>query len=272
MLYRLRVPGPPLSFFIENLWFYRDLNVDHTREKLLPDASMELIIDLGEGPKRLYDRDEQTRHNNYNRCWISGIQRKYIVIGAEPGSSMMGAHFRTGGAAPFFGFPISELSGEVVELDLIWKREILILRDRLIETPSIEGKFDLLEAYLVSKAQHRLEPDKTVGAALSSLDTWPVLKLRDLASNLGLSHKQMLARFDCRVGVTPKFTSRLIRFRKTLNSICAAEPDTNWAELALDCGYYDQAHLIHEFQEFAGTTPVEYQRTHLEFPLYIPLD
>jgi AraC-like DNA-binding protein len=272
MIYRLRVPGPPLSYFVENLWFYRDLDLGHTREKLLPDASMELIIDLGDGPKKLYDRDQQTRHANYNRCWISGMQRKYIVIGAETGSSMMGVHFRTGGAAPFFGFPISELAGEVVELDLIWKREILALREQLIETESIDRKFDLLQSHLVGKAQHRLAPDTTISIALSSLDTWPVLKLRDLASNLGLSHKQMLARFDCRVGLTPKFTSRLIRFRKSLNTICAAPAEADWANLALDCGYYDQAHLIHEFQEFAGTTPAEYQRTHLEFPLYLPLD
>jgi len=98
------------------------------------------------------------------------------------------------------------------------------------------------------------------------------LKLRDLASHLGLSHKQMLTRFDCRVGLTPKFTSRILRFRKTVNAICAAPAETNWAEQAVDCGYYDQAHRIHEFQEFAATTPAEYQRTHLEFPLYIALD
>jgi AraC-like DNA-binding protein len=272
MIYRLRVPRPPLSLFVENLWFYEDLAVDHTREKLLPDASMELVIDLREGFKKLYDREEKNRHAGFNRCWISGIQRQYIVIGAETGSSMMGVHFRTGGAAPFFGFPISELSDEVVELDLIWKREILSLREQLIDTPEVEFKFDLLEAYLLRKAQSRLEPDRAVAAALALLDTWPVVKLRDLASHLGLSHKQMLARFDCRVGLTPKFTSRIIRFRKTLNAICAAPSETNWAELAIDCGYYDQAHLIHEFQEFARMTPVEYQHSHLEFPLYVALD
>src|SRR5215472_7505784 len=272
MIYRLRVPGPPLSYFVENLWFYRDLDLGHTREKLLPDASMELIIDLGEGPKKLYDRDQQTRHANYNRCWISGMQRKYIVIGAETGSSMMGVHFRTGGAAPFFGFPISELSGEVVELDLIWKREILALRDQLLETPSIDGKFDLLQAYLVRKAQSRLEPDRTVSAALAALGSWPVVGLRDLSSHLGMSHKQLLARFDCRVGLTPKFTSRLIRFRRTLNAICEVPPSPDWADLAVDCGYYDQAHLIHEFQEFGSMTPAEYQRGHSEYPLYVHLD
>lgn len=272
MIYRLRLPQPPLSYFVENLWFYEDLVVDHTREKLLPDASMELVIDLREGPKKLYDREQQTRHAGFNRCWVSGMQRQYIVIGTESGSSMMGVHFRTAGAAPFFGFPLSELSGEVVELDLIWKREILALREQLMETPTIEGKFDLLEAYLLRKAQNRLEPDRTVSVLLASLDTWPVLKLRDLASHVGLSHKEMLGRFDCRVGLTPKFTSRILRFRKTLNAICAVQAETNWADLAVDCGYYDQAHLIHEFQEFAAVTPVEYQRKHMEFPLYLALD
>lgn len=272
MIYRLRVPPPPLYHFVENLWYYDDLIADHTREKLLPDASMELIIDLGEGPKKLFDREERTRFADYEKCWISGIQRQHIVIGAEPGSSMMGVHFRTGGAAPFFGFPISELSGEVVELDLIWKDEILELRDRLLETQSIEGKFDLLESYLVRKAQSRLEPDRTVAAALNALSTWPVVTLKHLASHLGVSHKQLLVHFDCRVGLTPKFTSRLIRFRKTLDAICEAPASVDWADLALDCGYYDQAHLIHDFQEFASMTPAAYQRAHSEFPLYVRLD
>jgi AraC-like DNA-binding protein len=272
VIYRQHIPAPLLAHFVEHLWYYDDLIADHTREKLLPDASMELIIDLGDGPKKLYDRQQHKRHAAYNKCWISGMQRQYIVIGAEPGSSMMGVHFRAGGAAPFFGFPISELSGEVVELDLIWKREILALRDQLLETPTIEAKFDLLQLFLVRKAQSRLEPDHTVAAALSSLNTWPAVTLRDITAHLGLSHKQLLARFDCRVGLTPKFTSRLLRFRRTLNAICDVPASPDWAGLALDSGYYDQAHLIHEFQEFAGTTPADYQRTHSEFPLYIHLD
>ena len=186
MIYRLRVPGAPLSYFVENLWFYQDLEVDYTREKVLPDASMELIIDLGEGAKKLYDGDG-TGYTGYNRCWVNGMQRQYLVIGAERGASMMGAHFRTGGAAPFFGFPLSELAGQVVELDLIWKREILGLREQLLETESVDGKFDLLENYLMTKAQSRLEPDKTIAAALNTLRSWPVIPVRELASRLGLS-------------------------------------------------------------------------------------
>jgi AraC-like DNA-binding protein len=270
MIYRLRVPRPPLSYFVENLWFYRDLEVDHSKEKLLPDASVELIIDLGEGAKKLYDRRDTTQHVGYHRCWISGMQRQYIVIGTEPGSSMMGAHFRTGGAAPFFGFPISELTGTVVELDLIWKREILSLRERLLEAQNVEMKFDLLESYLLAKAQSRLHPDNAISAALATLQSWPVIPLRDLAGRLGMSHKEMLARFDCRVGLTPKFTSRLLRFRKSLNAAHVAdEPD--WSAIATEYGYYDQAHLIHEFQEFGGMSPSEYHKNRTIYPHYIPV-
>lgn len=272
MIFRTRVPQPVLTPFIEFLWFYQDLDVDHTKEKLLPDASMELIIDLSEGPKRLYDNRDLDRYTTYNRCWISGLQPQFIVLGVQPGSSMMGAHFRTGGAAPFFGFPLSELSGNVVELDLIWKREILALREQLLETATPEDKFNLLETYLVAKAQARLQPDRTVSIALEMLRSWPVVPLRELASKLGLSHKQMLTRFDCRVGVTPKLASRIFRFQRALADINEAKSVPGWADLAVDCGYYDQAHLIHDFRELAGLTPAAYLRGRTDFPLYVALD
>jgi AraC-like DNA-binding protein len=268
VIYRLRVPRPPLSNFVENLWFYKDLEVDHNKEKLLPDASMELIIDLSEGAKKLYDRRDTRQFTGYNRCWINGMQRQYLVIGTEPGSSMMGAHFRTGGAAPFFGFPLAELTSQVIELDLIWKREILALREQLLEAETIDAKFDLLEAYLIEKAQSRLEPDRTIAAALNTLRSWPVMSLKDLAARLGLSHKQMIARFDCRVGLTPKQTSRILRFRNALDTAYKAT-DLEWSTVAADCGYFDQAHMIHEFQEFAGMTPAEYRRNRTEYPNYV---
>lgn len=266
---RARVPKSPLSYFVESLWFYRDLEVDHNKEKLLPNAAVELIIDLKDGPKRLYNRNDLSHFESYNRCWISGMQRQFIVIGTEAGSSMMGARFHTGGAAPFFGFPLSELGGSVVELELIWKREVLALREQLLESPTIEGKFGLLESYLIRKAESRLEPDKAIAAALASLRSWPALPLPELASRLGLSHKGMIARFDCRVGLTPKFTSRLLRFQRALLATYQATSEPDWPDLALDCGYYDQAHLIHEFQQFAGLTPAQYLRSRTQYPHYV---
>jgi len=272
MIYRARPPKPELTPFVETLWFYQDLDADHTKEKLLPDASMELIVDLSEGPKKLYDNRDLNRYTTFNQCWVSGLQRQYIVLGVERGASMMGVHFRTGGAAPFFNFPISELSGNVIELDLIWKREILALREQLLEAEGPDERFDLLEAYLIGKARERLRLDPTVAVALERLRSWPVLSLRELASQLGLTHKQMLARFDCRVGVTPKFASRIFRFQKAVSATAQAKSEPDWPDLAVACGYYDQSHMIHEFQELAGLTPAEYMRGRTQFPLYVALD
>jgi AraC-like DNA-binding protein len=273
MLYRMRTPGPPLSHFVENLWFFQDLETDHSKERLLPDGAMELIIDLTDSPKKLYSSRDPRRYIHFRHCWISGMQREFLVIGAEPGSSMMGVHFRTGGASPFFGFPLSELSGSVVELDLIWKREILALRELLLETPTVEGKFDLLESYLVRKAESRLEPDYAVHAALGRLRTWPVVSVKGLAAELGLSQKQMISRFDSRVGFTPKVVSRLFRFQKALLAVHGANrKPVDWSDLALEHGYYDQAHFIHEFQEFSGVAPTVYAANRTQFPFYLYLD
>jgi len=270
MIYRVRQTVGPLSRFIEYCWFYQDLAVDHTKEKLLPNAAVELIIDLSPTPKKLYNRPDPLQFTSFRRAWISGMQRTYIVIGVEQGSSMMGAHFRTGGAAPFFDFPVSELSASVIELDLIWKEELRSLRDRLLEELPISGKFDLLESYLLAKARHRLATDVSVDAALNALRRWPVLPLRQLAAQIGISQKQMISRFDCRVGFTPKLTARILRFREAMLAI-HRHRNHDWADLSQEFGYYDQPHFIHEFQEFAGMTPGEYGSQLTEYPEYIAL-
>jgi AraC-like DNA-binding protein len=199
------------------------------------------------------------------------MQSDSLVIGTVRGSSMMGVHFKTGGAAPFFGFPISELTTQVIELDLIWKRDILALRDRLLETESIDLKFDLLESFLTERAQTRPVPDGSVIAALDAFRTWPVISMRGLAAQLGLSQKRLIAEFDNQVGFTPKMASRVIRFQKVLRK-AHAQGECEWAELAVDCGYYDQAHLIHEFQQFARMTPSTYVKRRTDLPNYIYLD
>jgi AraC-like DNA-binding protein len=271
VIFRRRQASGPLSKFIEFFWFYKDLAVTHSREKLLPNAAVELIIDLSPTPKRLYTREDSTRFTSFRRAWISGMQRQYLVLGPEPGSSMMGVHFYTGGAAPFFEFPASELTASVIELDLIWKQEVHALRDQLLEEPDISCKFDLLESYLFAKARHRLEGDHLVDVALRALRNWPILPLPQLASQIGVTQRQLISRFDCRVGCTPKFTSRLLRFRRALLAIHQSNTQ-DWADMSQRFGYYDQPHFIHEFQEFAGMSPAEYVRRRTESPEYVYLD
>jgi len=75
----------------------------------------------------------------------------------------------------------------------------------------------------------------------------------------GLSHTRFIQLFRENVGLTPKLFYRVRRFRTLPDRIGKGMP-VNWAELAVDCGYFDQAHLIRDFRAFAGITPLEYSR------------
>ncbi|MBA3548045.1 MAG: AraC family transcriptional regulator, partial [Nannocystis sp.] len=78
-----------------------------------------------------------------------------------------------------------------------------------------------------------------------------------VGEQLGLSPRRLIDVFAARVGMTPKRFARLRRFQRVLSAISGARPPP-WAELALQCGYFDQAHLIHEFRAYSGLHPTAY--------------
>lgn len=273
MVFETYVPAPPLNRFVEFLWFYDDFTPLHTKEKLLPDASMELIIDLREHPKALYDPDDFTRSVKFRRYWLSGMQRKYLVIDASPGS-MMGAHFRTGGAWPFFGAPLREFSDQVVELDCVLGSQAESLRERLLEEPDAKRKLRCLEKFLLKIGGTRLESDRSVDFALEQIMSLPVrLLMRDLASIMGVSQKHLIHLFDMRVGMTPKQVDRVVRFQKVVKGLGKADVrNLDWSRIAVDCGYYDQPHFINDFRLFSGLTPSAFLEQEWDYTNFLIVD
>ncbi|HJZ80394.1 MAG TPA: helix-turn-helix domain-containing protein, partial [Pyrinomonadaceae bacterium] len=109
------------------------------------------------------------------------------------------------------------------------------------------------------------------------------ISLGSLAAEMDCSHRTLIARFKTYVGFPPKTIARLLRFNRAtrtldlLSRTRAHEPASKpyiegqraedrlvdaiqWADLAADCGYFDQAHLIKDFREFAGSTPNAFLR------------
>jgi AraC-like DNA-binding protein len=84
-----------------------------------------------------------------------------------------------------------------------------------------------------------------------------VARIGQIANAVGLSRKRFSERFKTEVGVTPKRYCRLLRFQRALARAHGGD-SVDWGDLALACGYFDQAHLIHEFREFSGLTPTAY--------------
>lgn len=271
MIYQVHVPGPPLGQFVEHLWFHEGYSPDYRMERMLPDGAIELIIDLREEPKKLYDRRDHSRFQSFKEAWISGQHQKYLVIESAFDSCMIGARFRPGGAFPFFRFSMSELNNSVVPLDLVWGGRVSLLRERLLEAATVPQRFRILEGFLLRQAVKPMEPEAALWFCIRQLAKSPAFRLiRELADEVGISQRQLLRKFDRRVGLRPKLLARVFKFQRALRQIEGERPLV-WSHLACDCGYYDQAHFIHEFQGFSGMNPSRYLVERGEFFNWIPI-
>ena len=70
--------------------------------------------------------------------------------------------------------------------------------------------------------------------------------------------------------MTPKLFCRIRRFQEVLVQI-NARATLEWADLAYSCGYYDQAHFVHDFQAFAGLNPSVYVSHRIDYPNFVPI-
>jgi AraC-like DNA-binding protein len=258
-------PAPPLDQYVELFWYYVDLFPDHDREHVLPDGTFELIINLQETPRKLFRQVGTSGHDTFKRGWISGAQSKFLMIDALPRSSMIGVHFKPGGAAAFLGLPANELAGRVVELDAIWGNAVWEWREQLLAAKTSIKKFAVLENLLLRRlARSQQNQNDAIGWALQRYIAEPgVQTITSVSSRLGFSHKHFIDLFRRETGLTPKLFCRIRRFQQALVEV-QARAETDWADVAYTCGYFDQSHFVHDFIEFSGLNPTAYPNRCLE--------
>jgi AraC-like DNA-binding protein len=158
------------------------------------------------------------------------------------------------GARRLFGRPMHELWNQVVPLEEVLPRSEDLV-DRLREAPSWSARFELLDDFLLQRLARSVDPSPEVEWSWARLHgSHGRAPIGELADELGWSHRRLIARFRDQVGLAPKTFARVIRFDRAVRQLRAATT-RSLAEIALDCGYFDQAHLNREFREFAGTTP-----------------
>ncbi len=288
MLFHLHQPRPPLDRFVELVTYYEGHDPSHSKEKLLPDGAVEIVVDLTDTPKRLYDRGDLVRSVSFRKAWISGMRNDWIAIEAASGASMTVIRFRPGGAFPFLGFPAEAITDTVVELDAVLGVAGTSLRDRILEAPTVPLKLAAVEAWLLERAAGRLDADPVVEHATGRLFAPAGFRIADLALEIGYSQRHLLGLFRRWVGITPKQYARIRRFQQVLNHVArkeGADPaaedlelrgrppeEPDWADVAVLHGYYDQSHLARDFRELAGVTPSGYVAAFRGLVNYLPLD
>ena len=264
-------PSPPLSHFVEMFWYYEgEAGGPHKKERLLPQGSSELVVNLREDEIRLYDRKNLNESHKLSGAAICGPHSQFFVIDTAEQDCVAGAHFKAGGAFPFFKVPFCELHNEHVSLDTLWGRASAIrLRDRLLEEPTPQAKLHRFEQLLLEQLYKPMEQHRAVSYALLRLGAEPA-PIADLSDEIGISTRRLVDVFSQQVGLTPKLFARVQRFQNAIQNL-PPEQDVDWAEVALDCGYYDQAHFIHDFRSFSGLSPSTYLKLRTRHTNHVPI-
>jgi AraC-like DNA-binding protein len=270
-VYHTYIPQPPLSTFVDVFWLYDDYIPLHAKEHRLPDGSMELVINLREDTIRVYDRQHHDQFQSFRGCLISGAHSEFCVIDTASQASIMGVHFKPGGAFPFLTLPAGELHNTHVSLDTLWGAIADDLREQLLEATTPEARFRILEHFLLEQAARPLVRHPAVSFALSAFQNMPhVWTVADVTEQIGLSPKRFIQVFSEEVGLTPKLFCRIQRFQEVLHMI-ERRQRVEWADIALTCGYFDQAHFIHDFRAFSGLSPGIYLTYRGEHRNHVPL-
>jgi AraC-like DNA-binding protein len=244
---RHRQPGPPLSAFVDLIWHYRMPPAPHRFERILPSGDMSIVVNLTGGGLRAGDE-------TFPGALVCGAFSEYFTIDIAQQAYTLGIHFKPGGAAPFLKLPAGELEGRHVALDDVWGADAAELHDKLLHAGSAEMRFDLVERVLRQRLGAR-DPHPATAYALREIEGEATVA--DLADRIGLSAKRLADVFRADVGLTPKRYRRVRRFQRALRRLNEGK-QVDWADFALDCGYYDQPHFIRDFQAFSGLNPSSY--------------
>ncbi|HEX5223479.1 MAG TPA: helix-turn-helix domain-containing protein [Verrucomicrobiae bacterium] len=271
MLFITRQPCLELRDYVDFFWFYEGLSPAHRLERVLPDGTFELCINLRDEVRHTYDLDDHRPTAAYRRAWLSGTHARHIIIDTAMDSSMMGVHFKPAGAACVLDMPAGEMTDRVVELDAIWGSSGIDLHNALLEAPTPDSKFAVLERFLLRSSKRSRARSPAIRHALHWFTAEPTMTSIDtVATELGVSHKHLIQRFRDEVGLTPKRFCRIRRFRSVLNAM-QNKHTVDWADLAYACGYFDQAHFIREFRDFSGLNPSAYLTQRGEHLGFVPV-
>lgn len=236
----------PLSRFVLGFWQGSRVLSAEESFRILPDGSLDLVWQLDAGAPVGLGFGTGTRPRDAR-----------LIKGAI----YFGLRFRAGGAHRFLDEgDLSELTDSARESGLKGGGD---LARRLNEADDFAARTELLSTHLAQLAAKAAEPDlielaaraieQGASSCISRAD-----KIDDLARRLGVTrrHLERLARRQ--LGISPKMLARIARFRRAARMIRQGEAASG-ADLAAACNYVDQAHLIREFQQFAGSTPKRFQ-------------
>jgi len=250
-------PCPALARVVHCYWTLEGEGLGEP-QTIFPDGRMEMVFQLGDSFSEIGSGGAATRQP---ARLLVGQMRRHVTIASGERVQSFGIRFRPGGAYPFLRFSQGDVEDRIWALDDIHpvlSRQLAQAATRTMESGGepVQAVERVLMRFLAS-----VKESPAVSAALEEIiGSGGQAAVRTLAADAGVSTRHLERVFRERVGMGPKTFARVVRFQRVLNS-----PAKNWAAVAADAGYFDQAHLARDFQQFTGETPSAWARRRVAF-------
>lgn len=255
MFYSELKPSPLLTDYVRKYWFLEGISdANGTNiERILPDGCAELIIHYGESFKRV----EGNNQNLQETAFVFGQLDRYIDLVPGKIIGVMGVRFHPWGLNQFVKIPAAHLKGDSVSLKDLFGASEHKLVDQILGSHDIIQKAAIMNEFLLSQFRTKTNNSRLSFTVNQIKQYQGLLSIDRLARITGFSERQLERSFYSEIGLSPKSFSRIIRFQ---NALRLAEKAKSLTDLALNAGYYDQAHFTREFTDISGQSPRNYFR------------
>ena len=260
MRYDEHPPPASVAPFVACLWTLTGEGEPSAFQLILPDGRPELVVHRGD-PFRQKLASGATRRQP--RRFVVGQMAGGVAVAPGPRVETVGVRFTPAGLAPLCGFPQARLANRIVPLDGLRAPGLRAVAAAAAEAPTLGDALDALRRELPRAYATTVPLDARLLTAVARItDSGGTAPLEAIAKTVGASPRWLERHFQAAVGITPKRLARLVRFRRAVAALEADGSDAG-AAVALDHGYYDQAHFIAEFRAFAGDAPRRFVQARL---------
>lgn len=262
MRYLEHKPKGQLAAYVDRFWYCEDFlsSHSHARERVMPSGCVEVVIALANDWIRQPTGSCLTDVGRTAPSLVVGAFTRYQLIETADLNRMAGIHFLPGGWKALNRVPALCFADQEVPLADLLGGAAARLRCRLLEASAPARIFAVLEEELLGQLQpmNRSSEYRMVRYAVGRLHARAGTgAVASTAAECGLSPKRLTELFRDYVGMTPKRFHRVSRFRAVLAK-ASEGVRIRHADLAQECGYFDQAHFVRDFQAFSGVTPGAY--------------
>lgn len=170
--------------------------------------------------------------------------------------AMFGVYFYPQAIPLLFNIPAAECANQMPDLSVLLKHVGAALEEQIGLAQSTAARVAVIEQFLDSCLCQYYQHSNIFHAIARIVHSPEPISIRELSGNYYLSERQFERQFKHYTGLTPKLFSRIARFQRATKQF--GTPGLSLTSLALECGYYDQSHFIHDFKTFSGLHPKTY--------------